>query len=146
VLALARREGATVNVELNDFDPRGTAANRVIDVIAASGLPRRRLIVQSFFGANLALARAAAARRGAVDGHAQSSQDDAIAFARDARAKWVSPEWPVPRSFVRRAHAQRIKVVPYTLNTRTAVRTAARIGVDAVITDDPVMARRALRR
>ena len=38
-----------------------------------------------------------------------------------------------------------LKVVPFTLNTRTQVRLAARRGVDALITDDPAAARRWLR-
>ena len=146
VLAVAKRGGATVNVELNDFDAEGSAAGRVLDVIAASGLPRRRVIVQSFFPPNLAFAR----RR--LPGVALSvltlkvGEASAVSTARDNDARWVSPEWPVTRAFVRRAHRAGRKVVPYTLNTRRAVRTAKRIGVDALITDDPVMARRTLRR
>ncbi|HEV3000964.1 MAG TPA: glycerophosphodiester phosphodiesterase [Solirubrobacteraceae bacterium] len=146
VLALARRQRVTVNVELNDFDGAGPATQRVLDVIAAAGLPRRRLIVQSFFAPNLALARQRLPGAALTMLTLKASQADAIAAARAARATWVSPQWPVPRSFVRRAHRANLKVVPFTLDTRFAVRTAARIGVDALITDDPVMARRALRR
>ena len=145
VLELAKRQGATVNVEINDFDAEGIAAGRVLDVIAAAGLPKRRVIVQSFFPPNLALAR----KR--LPGVALSvltlkvGEANAIATARSAGAKWVSPEWPVSRAFVRRAHRAGRKVLPYTLNSRARVRAAKRIGVDGIITDDPVMARKALR-
>ena len=37
-----------------------------------------------------------------------------------------------------------LKVVPYTLNDAAQVKAAAAAGVDALITDDPIMARRAL--
>ena len=146
VLAVAKRAGASVNVELNDFDAEGTAAGRVLDVIAAAGLPRRRVIVQSFFPPNLALARRRLPGVALAVLTLKAGEATAISTARDNDARWVSPEWPVSRAFVRRAHRAGRKVVPYTLNSRRAVRTARRIGVDALITDDPVMARRALRR
>ncbi len=145
VLAIAKSQGAAVNVELNDFDGAGASANRVLDVVAAAGLPKRRIIVQSFFAPNLAVARQRLPGVALAMLTLKPSQPNAIAATRAARARWVSPEWPVPRAFVRRAHRANLKVVPYTLNTRRAVRTAKRIGVDALITDDPVMARRALR-
>ncbi len=43
------------------------------------------------------------------------------------------------------AHAAGAKVVPYTLDTADEVRAAQAAGVDALITDDPSMARRTLR-
>ena len=39
------------------------------------------------------------------------------------------------------AHSLGQRVVPYTLDQPGAVRRAAALGVDAVITDDPAMAR-----
>ena len=146
VLALARRAGVGVNVELNDFDQEGAAAGRVLDVVAAAGLPRRRVIVQSFFPPNLALARQRLPGVARAVLTLKVGEANAIATARANDARWVSPEWPVTKAFVRRAHRAGRKVVPYTLNSRAAVRSARRIGVDALITDDPVMARRALRR
>jgi glycerophosphoryl diester phosphodiesterase len=145
ILELAKSQRATVNIELNDFDAEGVAAGRVLDVIAAAGLPSRRVIIQSFFPPNLALAKER------LPGVALSvltlkvGEGNAIAAARSAGAKWVSPEWPVSRAFVRRAHRAGRKVVPFTLNSRARVRAAKRAGVDALITDDPVMARKALR-
>ncbi len=43
-----------------------------------------------------------------------------------------------------RAHAEKVRVVPYTLNQREDVKAAADAGVDAVITDDPLMAMKTL--
>jgi glycerophosphoryl diester phosphodiesterase len=144
VLAWARDAGARLNLELNDHDE--ALVNRTLDVVAASGYPVRRLIVQSFYAGDLAVARdrlpgvtlSALALRGFTVG--------ALNAARDLKAKWVSPQWPVARGYVRAAHRQRRKVIPFDLESRTALRQAKRIGVDAVISDDPVRARRILRR
>jgi glycerophosphoryl diester phosphodiesterase len=51
----------------------------------------------------------------------------------------------VSAAYVRLAHSRGLRVVPYTIDTRRAVRAVAAAGVDALITDDPTMARRALR-
>jgi len=45
---------------------------------------------------------------------------------------------------VQAAHAAGVKVVPYTLDTAGEVRAARAAGVDALITDDPTMARKVL--
>ena len=58
-----RRTGAEVNLEIKnvptdpDFDTTPAYANRVMDAVLASGIPRRQLIVQSFIAANLDVAR-----------------------------------------------------------------------------------------
>jgi hypothetical protein len=56
----------------------------------------------------------------------------------------VSPAWPVDQAYVARAHARNLKVVPYTINRGVDVAWAASVGVDAVITDDPLMALKTL--
>jgi len=146
VLRIAKARGVRVNVELNDFDADSSRATKVLDALAASGLPRRRVIVQSFFSPNLALAArrlpGVALARLSLRQSNESALDEAIA----ARQRYISPEWPVSRAYVRRAHRAGLRVLPYTLNTPARVRAAARSGVDELITDDPVMARRALRR
>jgi glycerophosphoryl diester phosphodiesterase len=145
VLALAKERGARVSVELNDFDPDGVKPGKVLDVIAAAGLKPSRVIVQSFYGANLVLARQR------LPGVALSAltlklgNSGGVATARSAKAKWVSPEWPITKDYVRAAHRAKRKVAAYTLDRKADVVRAAKIGVDAIITDDPVMARRALR-
>jgi len=56
----------------------------------------------------------------------------------------MSPQWPVTRDYVRRAHAEALRVAPFTLDAAARVRAAKAAGVDAVITDDPLTAARAL--
>ena len=144
VLAWARDAGARLNLEINDHDE--ALVNRVLDVIAASGFPARRLIVQSFYAGDLAIARdrlpgitlATLALRGFTVG--------ALNAANNLRARWVSPQWPIARGFVRAVHRQRRKVIPFDLDTRASLLRAKRIGVDGVITDDPVRTRRLMRR
>jgi glycerophosphoryl diester phosphodiesterase len=58
---------------------------------------------------------------------------------------WWSPAWPVAKADVDQAHGLGLKVVPWTIDTPDGVRGAAAAGVDALITNDPVMAKRALR-
>jgi glycerophosphoryl diester phosphodiesterase len=145
VLRFARTSGATVNAELKDFDADGSRVRRALDVMAANPLPRGRLIVQSFLPPNLDLARRQLPRAETSRLTLRTTNGDGIAAAKSAGDDWVSPQWPVTSTYVRRAHRAGLKVVPYTLNTRTQVRLAARRGVDALITDDPVAARRWLR-
>lgn len=146
VLAMARRERARVNVELNDFDAEGRSADRVLDVIAGSGIAPRRLIVQSFFPSNLARAKVRLPRVARSSLALKAFGEGGIKAAQDAGSTWVSPEWPISRSYVRKAHARGLKVAPFTLDRARDVRRAARIGVDALLTDDPTMARRVLRQ
>ena len=129
-----------------DWDPTPAFANRVMDVVIASRFPKRRLIIQSFVPANLDVAR----RR--MPGVATSFltlagfNDGGLEQAAQRHDRWISPQWPVSAAYVRRAHRAKLKVVPYTVDAARDVRRAARTGVDAIITDDPAMARRALRR
>jgi glycerophosphoryl diester phosphodiesterase len=144
VLVWARDAGARLNLELNDRDPE--RVSRILDVVAASGFPTRRLIVQSFYAGDLATARdrlpgvtlLTLALRGFTVG--------ALNAANNLGARWVSPQWPVTRGFVRAVHRKRRKVIPFDLESRAALRQAKRIGVDAVISDDPIRARRILRQ
>ena len=151
-LAYANDSGAVVNLEIknipgeNDFDTSRAYADTVMDTVLASRLPTDRLIVQSFWPPNL---DAAATRMPGVQLSfltLQQANDGAPEFARSRGYQWVSPGWPVDEAFVQRAHGLGLKVAPYTLNEAADVKEAGRIRVDAIITDDPVMARRALGR
>jgi glycerophosphoryl diester phosphodiesterase len=144
VLTWARDAGARLNLEINDHDE--ALVNRVLEMVEASGYPARRLILQSFYAGDLATARERIPGVGLSVLSLRFSNVGAINGAKTLGAKWVSPEWPIARGYVRAAHRARKKVVSFTLNSRAAMRRAKRIGVDAVITDDPVMARRELRR
>jgi glycerophosphoryl diester phosphodiesterase len=150
VLAFARQQGAFLNLEIknvptdSDFDPGSAFANRVIDDVVASGIPLSRVIVQSFWPPNLNVADQ---RLPGVETSLLTlaqANEGAPSYAAANGYEWVSPAWPVSASFVEQAHGLGRKVVPYTLNTASDIRTAGSIGVEAVITDDPAMAQAAL--
>jgi glycerophosphoryl diester phosphodiesterase len=149
VLELARLTGSKVNLEIKnvptdpDWDVSSAYANRVMDVVLDSGLPRSQLLIQSFIPANLDVAKRRL--RGVPTSLlALGSGPNVIELANDNGYDWISPQWPVPAAFVRDSHRARHPVAPYTLNTRAEVRAAGRAGADAVITDDPLTAARAL--
>lgn len=144
VLTWARDAGARLNLQLNDDDDG--RVGRLLDVIAASGYPVRRLIVQSFYAGDLQTAKDRLPGVGLSVLALGTFNLGALNGAKTLGATWVSPQWPITKGFVRTVHKATKKVVPYTLNTKAAVRKAKRIGIDAVITDDASMARRELRR
>jgi glycerophosphoryl diester phosphodiesterase len=149
VLELARLTGAKVNLEIKnvptdpDFDAGSAYANRVMDVVVAAGLRRSQLLIQSFIPANLDVAKRRL-RGVATSLLALNGSSDGIKLARDDGYRWISPQWPITRAFVREAHRADRLVAPYTLNKAAQVRAAGRARVDALITDDPQMAARAL--
>jgi glycerophosphoryl diester phosphodiesterase len=152
-LKLAKRKDAEVNLEIKnlptdpDFDPTSGYAQTVVDAIKGSGFPPSRLIVQSFWPANLDVAKADPALANATLSLLTLAASNAggPAFADAQGYDWVSPGWPVGQAYVSQAHALGLRVVPYTIDDPAAAQTAAQIGVDAVITNDPRMARRAIR-
>jgi glycerophosphoryl diester phosphodiesterase len=150
VLAFAKRESAFVNLEIknlptdNDFDPGSGYANRVLDTIVGSGFPRSHLIVQSFWPPNLDVAKQRLPGVQTSLLTLAQTNGGGPSFAASNGYDWVSPQWPVSASYVQQAHGQGRKVVPYTLDKQSDVKTAAGEGVNAIITDDPAMAQRAL--
>lgn len=153
LLRFARRAGAELNLEVKnvptdpDFDPTGAFAERVAEEIRASGFPPSRLIVQSFWPPNLAPFESDPYFELAATSLLTLAEMNAggPAAADAAGQEWVSPGWPVDQAYVSGAHALGLQVVPYTLDDRAAIEDAARRGVDAVISNDPRLARRALR-
>jgi glycerophosphoryl diester phosphodiesterase len=149
VLELARLTGAKVNLEIKnvptdpDYDTTPAYANRVMDVVIAAGLRRSQLLIQSFIPANLDVAKRRMPRV-STSLLALIASTDAIKLARDNGYSWISPQWPVTPAFVREAHRLDRLVAPYTLNERAQVKAAGRARVDALITDDPLMAAGAL--
>jgi glycerophosphoryl diester phosphodiesterase len=138
VLADARDTGATVNLDI------GAGADRIMNVVLASGLPTERLIVQAATPASLDIAKARlpGVPTSLVTRLAGNAAGPGTASANGY--EWVSPEWPVDAVYVTGAHSLGRKVVPSTLSTAADVQAAAALGVDALITDDVAMARRAL--
>ena len=150
VLEFAKGAGATLNLEIKnipidpDYDSTPAFANRIMDTVVASGFPRARLIVQSFWPPNLDVAKA---RLPGVDTSLltlNQANEGAPEFASTNGYSWISPQWPVSRPLVDRAHSLGRRVAVWTLDTEDLVKAAAGVGVDAVITNDPFMAMRAL--
>ncbi len=152
VLALAKRTGTRVNLEIknlptdNDWDPSFRYARRIMRRIVASKMPRRLLIIQSFIPGNLDAAREVSSKYELSYLTLAGAEEGGLTTARTRGYDWVSPSWPVSDDFVSRAHAAGLKIVPYTLDRKKDVRAATRAGVDALISDDPAMARRQIRR
>jgi len=151
-LAFAREAGAAVNVEIKnqpgdqDYDPSGATAERVMEVIAAARLDPARLIVQSFDPSNLDVAEEELPGVQTSYLTLSPSNEGGPPYAAARGYEWISPGGVPSAAYVQRARALGLRVVPYTLNTPADVRAAAASGVDALITDDPVMARKALGR
>lgn len=152
LLALLRKTGATANIEIknlptdNDFDPTYQYAEIVARAIMSSGVPSSQVIIQSFFMPNLV-------RFHSVDPDPQTSfltlnaiNSAGLTNAVNNGIDWVSPEWPVDQDFVSAAHHAGVQVVPWTVDDAASVRSATAMGVDAIITNDPMMARKQVAR
>jgi glycerophosphoryl diester phosphodiesterase len=145
VLELARLTGAKVNLEIKnlptdpDWDPGSGYANRVMDVVEATAMPRSQLLIQSFIPANLDVAKQRIPR---VHTSLLTLNTDPglLTLAEDKGYEWISPPWPVTAGYVRGVHRAGHPIVPYTIDKRAQVKAAARAKVDALITDDPLMA------
>jgi glycerophosphoryl diester phosphodiesterase len=144
VLGLVKRTGARASIELKQFDPSGASARALAAAVKRSGVPVSSLIVQSFFPPNLAAAREAMPGVALSTLTVKAGEATSIQSAVDMGSAWVSPQFPVDAGYVEAAHAAGLKAVPFTLDTEAEVRAAAEMGIDAIITDDPVMARRVL--
>ncbi|MDQ5809082.1 MAG: hypothetical protein M3320_10440, partial [Actinomycetota bacterium] len=151
VLDLARRTGARLNVEIKNvpteagFDPTDAFATTVVEALAAARLPSSRLIVQSFWPPNLEVSERLLPTVPTSLLTLAPMNDGAPAFAAARDYEWLSPQAPPSRQAVSGAHELGRQVVPYTPNDPASVRQSAEAAVDAIITDDPVMARRVLR-
>ena len=145
VLALGRFTGARLNLEIKnqpgdpDFDQPPDYADRVIDVIKQSGFPPSRLIIQSFWPPNLDRAKAllpdAETSFLALGGGNPAAVDE-------RGDDWLSAQWPFAADTIADAHARGLRVVPYTIDARDDIAAAVTAGVDELITNDPLLARR----
>ncbi len=109
--------------------------------------PKKHVIVQSFWPANLQVAR----KRwpGVATSFLTLKTGQRPGDRRSARASRPPGSRRSSRStkaFVTDAHAKHFKVVPFTLDRKADVKAAKKAGVDALITDDPFMALKALGR
>jgi glycerophosphoryl diester phosphodiesterase len=151
VLAWAGSTRTPLNVEINhyptepDYDAKPNFAATELDALDASGIPKRRLLIQSFLPSNLDPARARGYRTALIT--FDFAEANALEAAKAGGYDVLEPQWPLksPKQFVKEAHAAGKRVIPFTVNTRAGVRDAIRAGADGVITDDPIVARVALR-
>jgi hypothetical protein len=128
-----------------DFDPTPAYADTVLGEIEASHVPLRQVIVQSFYPPNLDEAkRLLPGVETAFLTSAGTTNEGGAAYASARGYTWWSPGWPVTKEQVDQAHGMGLKVVPWTIDKPDQIVAAAAAGVEAVITNDPVMARRAL--
>ena len=150
VLNYARETGAVLNIEIknipgeNDFDPTPAYARTVIAAIREAEVPLGQVIVQSFWPPNLDVAEQELAGAQTALLTLQQANGGGPEFAASRGYEWWSPNWPAQASDIQRAHGLGVKVVPWTIDTTDGIRAAAAAGADAVITNDPVLARRAL--
>jgi glycerophosphoryl diester phosphodiesterase len=147
VLAFAKAEGIGINLEIKnyptddeDYDPTPAFANRVMDVVLESGIPARQVIIQSFTPGNLDVAKSRMPDAEFALLSLAGTNDFAIDVAASNGYDWISPAWPIDQAYVERAHGENLRVVPYTINQKADVEEAAKVGVDALISDDPLMA------
>ncbi len=143
VLELARLTGAKVNLEIKnvptdpDYDPTPAYANRVMDVVLASGLPRSQLLIQSFIPANLDVAK----RR--LRGVATSLLTFTLGPERHRPRRLVRLQVAVAAVAARRPASwppPTAPGIPSPPTPSTSAPTSAPPdgrGVDALITDDP---------
>jgi glycerophosphoryl diester phosphodiesterase len=159
VMALVKSAGATISPEIknipptsaagvqnNDFDPTWHFARVAAGGLAKSGFPQSRMIIQSFWPPNLSATRVILPQAQLSYLTLSALNLGGPAYATAFRYAWVSPEFGTGLlpGYVLLAHTLGRKVTAWTINTATLVRKAASQGVDAVITDDPYMARTAV--
>src|SRR3954452_22171361 len=150
LLAFARKSGSIVNLEIKnvptdpDYDSTSAYANKVMDAVIASRIPRGQLIIQSFIPQNLDVAAQRLPGVATSLLSLQSLNEGYLQLAFDNDYDIISPEWPVSADYVHRAHQNGLDVIPFTLDTAADVRAARTAKVDELITDDPLAAARAM--
>jgi glycerophosphoryl diester phosphodiesterase len=151
ILNYAKSSGATLNLEIKnipgekDFDPTDAFAMTIIETIKASRLPLKQLIIQSFYPANLDVAKLElpGVETAFLTGAGSTNYAGPEFAAARGYTGW-SPGWPVTTTDVDLAHTLGLKVVPWTIDNPADVKAAAAAGVEALITNEPMMAKKAL--
>ncbi len=147
VLGLIRQTGATASIEIknlptdNDFDSTPAYATTIATAIKLSGVPDSHLIIQSFLSSNLDTAKQILPGAEFSFLTLKALEAAGPPIAQGSGFQWVSPQWPVDQTYISNAHAQGLRVVPYTIDDAAGLRQAFKMGVDAVITNEPLLAR-----
>jgi glycerophosphoryl diester phosphodiesterase len=151
VLVWAKRSGALLNVELKnnpgerDYDTSDAYSRTVAAVFRATRFPLRQYFISGFTPNNLISFRRQIP--GVVVSMLTLAQvdDSGFTLGPEVGARYLAPGWPITRQYVQRAHREGFQIDTYTLQTPAQFRAAARLGVDALITDDPTLALQTLR-
>ena len=152
-LDLAKRQGVEVNLEVNnyptdpDYDSSGDFPDAIGAQVKQSGFPPSDLTLQSFLPPNLTpfLGDPYFDHTGTAYLSFQSTNGVAAAIADGSGFDWISPQWPVTQELISDAHAEGLRVVPFTFEKRSDARQATLAGADALIANDPVAARKAAK-
>lgn len=151
LLALVAEAGMpTASIELKNipgeanFDPVGTTvATAFVEAVAASGVPKERLLVQSFFPTSLEAVRRLdpelATQFLTHSGTGQTAAQN-LAYVTARGHDVMAPDHVAPdlsAELVTAAHAARVRVMTWTPNAPTAMQRALDKGVDGLITDRP---------
>lgn len=149
VLAIAKQAKVTIAPELKAFDATGGTAAAMAKAIKASKIPLRQVVVQSFFNQDLAAFRPllpTVKTSQLTIPPAGGDQLAGLGIAIADKATYVSPQLTteITAAWIADAHGKGALVAPYTPDTKAEILRAKQVGADAVITDDPYMARKAL--
>ena len=120
--------GPSVNLEIKnlptdpDYDPTPGYANRVMDVVHASGLTPLAAPHPELHPREPRRGQAAHAARDHQPAHASAPTPSDIELAHDNGYAWLSPQWPLSRRLRGRPPtAPVVSSLPYTLNKRADV-------------------------
>ncbi len=154
-LQLAKKHGAAVNLEINnyptdpDYDPSSPSgfALTVAEQVKDGGYPPSDLILQSFLPGNLTpfLDDPYFDDSGTSFLTFENVNNIAAAVAAGGGMNFISPQWPVSEELIQDAHDQGLQVAPFTFEERSDVRAATLAGADALIANDPLSARKAVK-
>lgn len=145
VLKVARKYKVLAAPELKEFDTTGDSARVMAKAITASKIGLKNVVVQSFLPPMLDNIRAALPKV-PISQLTISEPVAALQLAVGTKATFVSPQFidAIDAAYVAQARSLGFKIAPYTLDKPAEIKRAKALGVDAVITDDPTMAYKAL--
>ena len=150
MLRYLTRTGTHASIEIAnnptqaDFDPTSETAETIVAAVVRSDVPRSNMILQSFWPPNLEVAEAEIPEAERALLTLAPMNNGAAAVAQANGIEWVSPQWPAAE-VVSPAHTLGRRVVPYTIDNAPDIVEATEAGVDAIISNDPTTARKAVR-
>jgi glycerophosphoryl diester phosphodiesterase len=147
VLAVAKQYKVRALPELKELDTTGASARALAAGLKASRIGLGDVVVQSFLPPELTDIRTLIPSI-STSQLTISEPVAALQVAISGKATWVSPQLTkaITPAYVTKAHKAKLKIALYTLDTKSDIKRARTLGVEAAITDDPTMARTTLKR